>query len=174
MATQKKIEAVEKLIEKLSQAKTIVLADYQGLNHQQLEDLRKAVKRAKGDFVVVKNNLLKIASEKTGLSKLSTLVSDQSGPIALLLAYDDEILPLKEIASYAKQFRFPSLKTGILSGELLNSDQLAVVAALPGKEVLLGRVVGQIKSPLSGLHNALSWNLRKLTLTLNAIQKQKS
>jgi len=174
MPTQKKIETVEKLAERLAKAKTVVLTDYHGLTNRQIEDLRKALQKVEGDFIVVKNTLLKLASEKINRSDLSSLTSTLSGPTALLLSYQDAILPLKETAGYIKQFQLPVLKTGILFDELLTGEELLEIAMLPGKDVLIGRLVGQLRSPLYRLSNVLAWNMQKLTLTLSTIQKQKS
>lgn len=173
MPTQKKIDSVGNLIEKLARARAIVLTDYHGLTHRQLEDLKKAVKKAAGDFIIVKNTLLKIASEKAGPPQIKDLTSNLSGPTALLLSYQDELLPLREVARFLKQFQLPVLKSGLLENKLLTGEELVAIAALPAKEVLIGQLLGQLNSPLARLHYALTWNLQKLVLTLKAVEKSK-
>lgn len=171
MATQKKIETVQKLTEKLTQAKSVVLANYQGLTHRQLEDLRKAAKTAGGDFMVVKNTLLERAILTT---KYQLPTANSPGPTALLLSYKDELAPLQAVASFIKQFQLPILKIGTLAGKLLNGEELLAITRLPSKEVLLAQLTGQLASPLYRLHHALTWNLQRLALTLKAIENTKS
>lgn len=173
MPNQKKIETLQKLTEKLAKAKTFVLTDYRGLTHQQMEKLRKGVKKAGGDFIVAKNTLLKLAVEKTNLPQGPELESQLFGPIAILVSYQDEIAPLKEVARFIKQFQLPALKIGLLSGKIIEAKELIAIANLPGREVLLERLVGQLNSPLYRLHYALTWNLRKLVLTLKAVENTK-
>lgn len=174
MATQKKIETVAKLAEKLASAKSVVLANYQGLTHRQLEDLRKAAKVAGGEFMVAKNTLIKRSLSDTNYQILTTNIESLSGPTALLLSYKDELAPLQAVASFIKQFQLPILKIGTLAGKLLNGEELLVITRLPSKEVLLAQLTGQLASPLYRLHHALTWNLQKLVLTLKAIENTKS
>lgn len=173
MPTAKKIEIVQKLAEKLTGAKSVVLADYRGLTHHQLEELKKAIKKAKGEFVVAKNTLLKLASKQINRPLIENLTKDLTGPTGLLLSYEDEILPLKEIANYARRHKLPVLKIGALEDKILTAEELIAVAALPTRKVLIGQFIGQLNSPFYRLTNALSWNLRRLALTLSVIAKQK-
>lgn len=171
MPTVKKIETVQKLAEKLARAKSVVLANYQGLSHRQLEELRKTAKAAEGDFMVVKNTLLDRAILTTNYQLPTT---DFSGPTALLLSYHDEIAPLQAIAKFIKQFQLPTLKIGVLAGKLLHGEELLAITRLPSKEVLLAQLTGQVASPLYRLHHALRWNLQRLVLTLKALENTKS
>lgn len=174
MPTAKKIETVQKLTEKLTGAKSVVLADYRGLTHHQLEELKRAVKKAKGEFVIAKNTLLKLASKQINKPSIENMTKDLTGPTGLLLSYEDQILPLKEMAGFAKQHKLPVFKIGVLEDKILTAEELITVTTLPTKEVLIGQFIGQLSSPLYRLTNALSWNLRRLTLTLNELAKQKS
>ena len=85
---QKKVSVVSQLKYKVFKAKAIVLTDYRGLTHKQLEDLRKVVKKVDAEYVVVKNSLLKIA----GVDNVP------SGTLAVLFSYGDEFAPLKAVA----------------------------------------------------------------------------
>ena len=152
----------------MAQAKSVILADYQGLTHRQLEDLRKAVKKVGGDFTVVKNTLLKHALESTNYKILTT--ESLTGPTAVLFSPDEGILPLKEVAAWNLKFQLPSLKIGILSGKVLTGEELLTLARLPAKEVLIGQLVGQMKTPIYRLHRVLSWNIQRLVMTLRILE----
>ena len=167
---EKKEVLVAELSEKTARAKALVFTNYQGLTHQQLEQLKKALKSANAELVVAKNTLLKLA---LGDKVKADNEKDLEGPTATIFAYEDVIAPLKELAKTIKALTIPSIKFGILDGQNYNSDQLLKLSILPSKEVLLSQVVFGLKSPIFGLHRALNWNLQKLAMTISEISKKK-
>lgn len=167
---QKKEAIVAKLSEKIKKAKALVFANYQGLTHRQLEELKKATKTTNAEFVVTKNTLLKRALSN---SQFSTLNSQFQNPTATLFAYEDPIAPLKELARTIKQLKLPTIKFGIFDGKLLAESDILRLSILPSREILLAQVVGQMKAPIFGLHRALNWNLQKLVVVLKGIEKTK-
>ena len=173
---QKKQEIVSKLSEKLARAKALVFTNYQGLTHKQLEELKKVLKDLNAELVVTKNTLLKIALKSSEFGAMSSekISSALQNPTAALFIYDDVIAPLKQIAKTLKLLGLPTIKFGILDNQALTGDQVLKLAMLPSREVLLAQVVSGLKSPIFGLHRALSWNLNKLVITLSAIQQKKS
>ena len=105
---------------------------------------------------------------------MSKVDSALQNPTAALFVYDDVIAPLKQIAKTLKLLGLPTIKFGILDNQALTSDQLLKLAMLPSRAVLLAQVVSGLKSPIFGLHRALSWNFQKLVMTLSAIQQKKN
>lgn len=172
----KKQTVVAQFSEKVAKAHAVVMTNYQGMTHKQLEDLKKSLKKADAELVVTKNTLLKRALEigpsADGL-KLE-IGNSLAGPTATLFAYADPVAPLKELAKTIKALKLPLIKLGILDGKQISADQVTQLSTLPPKEVLLAQFVGGLKSPIFGLHRALNWNIQKLVLTLNAIQQSKS
>jgi large subunit ribosomal protein L10 len=166
----KKEKIVANLSEKVGKSKAIVLTNYQGLTHQQLESLKKALKQVDGEFVVTKNTLLKIALEAHKITPEST-VFDQ--PTGTLFSYGDPILPLKELSKRIKESKLPEVKVGILDGLTISASDVLKLATLPSKEILLSQLVGTLKSPIFSLHRALNWNTQKLVMTLGAVAKVK-
>lgn len=165
MNKSQKIQVVGELKDKLSKAKSLVLSDYRGLTHHQLEEIKKAMKEVGAEFVVTKNTLLKISLERPPLLRLTDFLT---GPTATLFSYQDEIAPLGILAKFMKNFGLIQVKVGILNDKVLSSDEVLKIAALPPREILLATLVTRLKSPLYGLHHALNWNTRKLVLTLKA------
>lgn len=151
MPKQKNVAVVASLKEKLARAKSVVLTDYTGLNHKQSEELHKKVKAVGGEFLVVKNSLLKIASENKTVC---------SGPSAVLLAYDEELSPLKELYKFIKTAALPKIKMGIIND--ITYDEIAVtrLASLPDRKTLLGQFA-----------YALNGNLQKLAYVLTQIKQ---
>ncbi len=175
---EKKEKIVAELSEKVERAKALVFTNYQGMTHKQLEDLKKALRAVNADLVVAKNTLLARAlanSEFNPSTKLGTRVqnSEFKNPTATLFAYEDPLAPLKELAKIIKTLKIPTIKFGILDGKAITGEEVLKLASLPSREVLIAQVVGGMKAPIFGLHRALNWNLQKLVLTLEAIQKTK-
>lgn len=158
------------LSEKVKRAKALVFANYQGMTHKQLEGLKKMLKTHEAELVVAKNTLLKRSLDENKLAASTEL----SGPTLALFAYNDVVLPLKELAKTIKLLSLPLLKFGFFEGKQIEEKDILRLATLPSKEILLAQLVGGLKSPIFGLHRSLSWNLQKFVMTLSAIEKKKS
>ncbi len=165
MKKQQKAILVTALKEKVSKAKSLVLTDYRGLTHQQLEEIKKAVKKVDGEFVIAKNTLLSRSLLTTNYQLPNT---ELKGPIATLLSYGDALAPISALAKLIKALGLPKIKLGWLENKVYNEAEVLSIANLPSKEILAGTVVARLKSPIYGLHNALNYNLMKLAMVLKA------
>lgn len=161
--TQKKIDTVSELTDKVARAKSIILTDYRGLKHKQLEELRRGLKKLDAQFVVTKNTLLQRAG-----------AVQSKGATAALFSFGDEVTPIKELLKFFKTAGAGFTKGGLLGDVALTDADVIKLAALPARPVLLGRLVGQLNAPIQGLHYALSWNLNKLVWALDAVKKIKN
>lgn len=162
MPSEKNVTIVDLLKTKISQAKSIVTADASGLSVNLQRELRQKVKLAGGELIVVKNTLLKLA---LGTKELLP------GPTITLLAYEDEITPIKALAEFAKAHDLPKIKAGFLAKEALTKEQVQELANLPTKIELLAKTVWSLKSPLTGIVNVLQGNIKKLMYVLSAYAK---
>jgi large subunit ribosomal protein L10 len=95
------------------------------------------------------------------------------GPTGTLLIYADMMAPLKQLAKTIKELGIPSVKLGIMENKLITGEQVLKISALPSRETLLAQIAVGLKSPISGLHRALNWNLQKLVMTLKSIEMKK-
>lgn len=168
--TPKKLATVTELSDKVNRAKSIVLAEYQGIKHKQLEELRRILKKSNGEFVIAKNRLLKRALGDKSASFESLLEQ----PNATLFAYGDEISPLKDMLKFFKAVGFGKTKGGLLGAQVLSDADVTKLASLPNRDVLLGTLVRQLNAPIQGLHYALQWNLNRFVWALNAIKNKKN
>jgi len=109
MPNTKKIFTVQNLAEKFKQAKGLILTDYSGLSVSQINSLRNKIKKAGGEFEVVKNTLVCLAAKS---SKLQASVSQITGPTAALWLYEENLSPLKELSNFIKQTELPKIKFG--------------------------------------------------------------
>lgn len=197
----RKENIVAELKDKIARAKGMVFTSYQGLTHKQLEGLKKKVQALSADFVATKNTLIKLAllnskletrnskQRDSGVADASqndvilasrrrvqnpSRISDFQGSTATLFLYGDPVSPLKELAKTIKELNLPTIKFGILDGEVLTQDQVIKISTLPSRDILLAQLAFSLKSPISGLHRALNWNLQKFVMTLHAIESKKS
>lgn len=170
MPTQKKIETVNELTEKVTKARSIMFADYTGIKHKQMETLRKTLKKNGAEFVVTKNKLIERSLGDSAKS-VAAYLKENTGT---LFNYDDEVAGLKELLKFFKLVALGTIKGGLLGTTILTDKDIDRLSKLPGKQVVLGQLAGQLKAPLFGLHHALSWNINKLVWGLNAVKGKKS
>jgi large subunit ribosomal protein L10 len=168
---QKKMDIVTQLSEKFGRAKAVVFTNYQGITHKQLEGFKKAIKPLNAEYVVAKNSLLTIAMSENKIKLEESQALD--GQTGTLFLYEDVISPLKALAKTIKELNLPSVKFGIMESNFITGEQVLKLSTLPSREVLLTQLAVTLKSPISGLHRALNWNIQKLVMTLGAIVKNK-
>jgi len=160
---------LEELGDKLKRAGALFLAEYSGMNVAQISKLRRDLDNVGGEFKVAKNTLLKIASTGTGAEALQ----DFAGPNAVIYSFKDPVGVAKVLTATAKDVPKLKLKSGLLGNKRLSGPDIATLATIPPREVLVGRLLGLMLGLPQRLVGALSWNLMQLMLTLNAIKTQK-
>ncbi len=168
---QKKAAIVAELAEKIAKSKGIVFANYQGLSHQQLETLKKSLKKTQAELFASKNTLFMRALQDT--FSIEDAKEHFNKPTAALFLYDDVVEPLKLLSKTIKELKLPEIKFGFLEGRVVGSTDVVKIATLPPLPVLRAQLLGQMNAPIQGLHRALSWNMQSLVMTLNAIKEKK-
>ena len=151
---------------RFAKAQMAVVAEYRGLGVEELRTLRIKLRIAGGEFKVVKNTLARKAAEGTGLADMREYFD---GPIGVALGYEDPAALAKAIKEFAGQQEKLKLRSAVLEGRLLDLAGLARVAALPSRQVLLGRLVGQMQAPVTGLVGSLQGIVRKYVATMGAV-----
>lgn len=172
MPNQKNIKTVENLKEKIKKAKSIVFAEYTGLNVNNINDLRAKIKEADGDTSIAKNTLTSIALNEENIDT-KPLKDTLQGQTAMILGYEDAITPIKALFEFIKEFKLPVVKAGIVDGKLTTAAEIETLSELPSKEQLLGMVVSRMKSPINGIVNVLKGSQRKFVYALSAIAEKK-
>lgn len=156
MPSEKVLEAkkaqVAELIEVLNGATTGVLVDYRGLSVEEDTQLRNNLRAAGVKYFVVKNTLLRLAANQTGLEDLDSILH---GPTALAVS-DDAVAPAKVLADFAKENDTLEIKSGFMDGKVLSLDEIKTLAKTPSKETLIAKIMGSLNSPISGLARLLS------------------
>lgn len=166
---EKKGELVSEYVEKLKRSQAVLVTEYRGLKVKQLQELRRELRASNSELVVAKNTLILRALAEVGLPTPDTLLS---GPTAVAFLYQDLATPTKTLGKFARDTKILVVKGGVLGRSVFDESGVQQLADLPGREQLLGQVVGTLQAPLSGLVSVLAGNLRGLINVLNARAKQ--
>src|SRR5579872_2760063 len=155
----KKEKVVAELSAKIAKSKAIVFTNYQGLTHQQIESLKKELRRNDAEFEITKNTLLKIALSQNNLAS-----DDETFeyPTATLFAYGNIVSPLKELAKKIKELQLPVIKMGLIDGKVTIASDIQKLATLPSRNTLITQLVITLNYPIYGLHRSLNWNFQRL------------
>jgi len=168
--SQKK-EILEKIIEKIKKANSLLFVGYEGLKINDQEKLRKKLKEANGEFFVVKKTLLNLALKEFKFEGIENLKLDKE--VAIVLSYKDEIEPFKITFNFSKENENLKIKGGIFENKIIGLEEVKALASLPSKEVLKGQLLSVIRSPLSNLIYVLESNLRNFIYLLDFVSKTK-
>ena len=167
--------AVAGLKEQLSTAKGVVLTGYKGLTVAQDMKLRAKFREAGVSYHVVKNTMLRIAANETGLEDLDPVLN---GTTAIAVSADDAVAPAKVIYDFIKENKLEktevlTIKAGVVEGKIIGVDEVKALASLPSREVLIAKVLGSMQAPISGMVNVLQGTIRNMVYVLDAIRAQK-
>ncbi|MBI4299785.1 MAG: 50S ribosomal protein L10 [Chloroflexi bacterium] len=170
MPTAKKAQTIEELTELLARSAIAITTDYRGLTVSQMTQLRRRLRESGAEYHVVKNSLARLAAEKVGKSGLAQVIQ---GPTALAIGFGDVAAPAKTLAEFTRTTRLDLPIRGALLGDsVLSGPDVSRLATLPPREVIIGQVLGGLKSPLYGLANVLAAPMRGLVNVLNARVQQ--
>ena len=171
MPNKKNISNVKELTDKLSRAKSIYFTDYLGLNVSDVTSLRKKFFESNVEYLVVKNTLLKIASDKNKISLGDELFS---GSTAIAISYDEPVTAAKVIKGFLKDHDLPSIKGVLFEGSYLPASEFEKIANLPSKEESLTKIIIMLKSPVQNIVNLLNSPMVKLVNVLNGLKEAKN
>lgn len=161
---------VAELREKLGEATAVVVTEYRGLRAGDLVALRSELRGSNVELRVVKNTLLRRASEGTALHDLALKLE---GPNAVAIAFGEPADAAKKLDDHAKKLEKFNLKGGVIESMVVDGDQVAAIAKLPSKLELQAKAVGALQGPLSGLVFTLQGVLTQFAGTLAAkIEKE--
>jgi large subunit ribosomal protein L10 len=171
MDRQEKEKFVADLHGRLQKARGTFLVEYKGLDVESMNRLRKDLKKVDAEFQVVKNRLLKLASEETDTG----LIKDHMhGPSAIAVTYEDMVGTAKVLVDFAEQFKKLEIKNGQISGKVVDIDAIKRLAKLPGRDVLLAQTLSAMQAVPASFVRVLNGVVAKLLNVLTAIEQQKA
>jgi large subunit ribosomal protein L10 len=163
---------VVNLTEKLQRSVALFVADYKGMNVEQVTTLRKELSNQKDvEMKVVKNSLALRALETQPYS--SALADSLVGTNAIIFAYKDPSAPAKTLSKFADEFEHLNIKVGVLKGTKMSAAQIKALGSLPSREALLAKALATMNAPASNLVGVLAAVPRSIMNALVAIQKKK-
>jgi len=166
-----KHEQVALMHEKLMRAKAVFLADFRGMNVDKATTLRNELRSASVEYKVFKNTLFDIAAKDT---EAECLASHLAGPTAVAITYDDPVGAAKVLSKFAKESKGVFvLKAGVLSGKVIDVNQIQALADLPSREVLLAKMLGSMQAPATNFVGVLAALPASLVRALDAIRAKK-
>lgn len=140
----KKATAAE-IKDKFERAQSAVVIDYMGINVDEANELRKALRENNVDYCVYKNTLVKKAVEGTQFDEITQVLA---GPSAFAFSYEDATAPAREINKVMKKINKMEFKAGFVEGTYYDADGIKSIAALPSRDELIAKFMGSISSPI--------------------------
>jgi len=173
LPTPQKAEIINEMVQELGRIQGAIVTDYRGLTVEQITTLRKRLRPIGGRYQVVKNTLLKRAMAEKALPDLGAMLE---GPSAVLFAEGDPVEAAKILAAFIKELRkeLPQIKGGFLGKRLMSTADVANLATLPPREVILATFLGTVQSPLANLVSTVGAALTNLVGTIEAYQHKQA
>ena len=170
MSREKKAQLIDELQEIIAGCSVGILTDYRGLSTAELDELRRKLRESGIGYRVVKNTLARFAAERAGRADLA---GSFDGPVAIAFGYGEMTVPPRVLTEYIRAAKSElSIKGGFLESEVLTAAQVATLATLPSREVLLAQVLAGMQSPMITLVSCLVSPIRGLMGVLQARMKQ--
>lgn len=137
---------VAEISEVLNGAKSAVVVDYRGLTVEQDTQLRKQLRDAGVTYKVYKNTMIRFAAKGT---EFEALEPNLEGPTGLAVSKDDATVAARILAEFGKKAEALEVKGGIVEGSYYDAKGMQVIATIPSREILLGKLLGSIQSPIT-------------------------
>ena len=162
------IEAVKARADKASFA---VITDFKGMTVEELTNLRVSLRNAGGEYLVVKNTLARIALTDGTHNAIKDNFHDNCG---VAFGFDDPVAVAKALSDFAKQSKLFELRCASLDGKAMTAAQIDALAKLPGREQLLGQLLGTMNAVPTKFVSLFANVVRGLLYALKGIEDQKS
>lgn len=151
-----KIELKQPIVEEIKAlidgAQTAVVINYSGVTVEQDTKLRKAMREAGITYKVYKNTMMKRAFVGTEYEALNASLE---GPNAIAISKTDATAPARLVASFAKDIPNLEMVAGVVEGQFYDAKGMQAISQIPGREVLLGRLLGSMQSPIANFARVL-------------------
>ena len=169
MNREQKAAAIAEIADQIKQSEAVFAVDFRGISVPQAADVRTRLRDADATFRVVKNTLTERAADQAGAEGLKELLE---GPTAMTFVKGDAAAAAKALRDFRRVTQLLEFKGGWMNGAALSPDEIDAIAQLPSREVLYGRLVGMVASPLTGLASAMGGLIGGLARQLQAMADQ--
>ncbi|MGH7884994.1 MAG: 50S ribosomal protein L10 [Thermodesulfobacteriota bacterium] len=166
-----KQEIIDNLSQKFKLSPSIFVIEYKGLSVKEIESLRKSVKNADAELKVIKNTLLRKASQETDIEKINGLFQ---GPTAVAICKKDSPNVAKAFVNSLDNFPALKIKGGIVEGKVVNFEEIKQIAKLPSRKELIAIFATLLSAPMSNVASRLKQMQTKVVYALYAVKDKKS
>jgi large subunit ribosomal protein L10 len=170
MPTAQKEQILADTRERIRDVQGIYLADLSGMTVDKVTLLRKKCREQSVQVKVIKNTLLKRAFNERGITALDAYLE---GPTGLVFSSKDPVTPAKILSDFAKEHERPRIKAAVVDGHLFDDKEVARLAALPSREVLLAQVLATFIAPMTQFLAAIDATLRLPAVMADVLEKEK-
>jgi large subunit ribosomal protein L10 len=170
MPRPEKVQAVADIRARIERAQAVFIAEYAGLSVKEQQELRRGLRAAGGEFRVVKMTLARLAVEEMGRFGLDDLLA---GPAGLAYAYDDPAATARSLRDFARDHARLLVKGALFGSEVLPPEQVAALADLEPRPVLLARVAGALQAPVARMAGLLAALPRGMATALSGLIDKK-
>ncbi|WP_128896445.1 50S ribosomal protein L10 [Longirhabdus pacifica] len=145
---EQKKEMVSSIATKLRESQSTVVVDYRGLDVAEVTELRKQLREANVELKVIKNNLVKRATQETDFTELDEFLV---GPTAVAFSKEDALAAAKILSDFAKGHENLDIKVGIVEGKVVSQEDLKALASLPSRDGLLSMLLSVLQAPIRNM-----------------------
>jgi large subunit ribosomal protein L10 len=167
-ATKQKM--IDDYAEGFAKSSNAFVLGYQKMTVPQVDALRSKVRASGGRYQVVKNRLALIAVKD---GKLAPLAEHFQGPTAVAYSDSDVVGLAKVLTEFAKSADVLEFRAGIVEGSPIAGADVKAIADLPSREVLIGRLLYMLQTPVSRLVRDLGAITQQFVSALDQIRQQK-
>ena len=169
-ATAHKVEVIDEVKTRLGEASASIVSEYRGLTVAELAELRNALASVGGDYKIYKNTLIRRAVDGGEYQPLAEYLT---GPNALTFVQGDISAVAKALRDFSRANPHLVMKGGLADGSLLSTSDLAALADLPPRDVLLARLAGAFAAPMQQMAGLLQALPRNLAYGISALMEQR-
>ena len=144
---------VDEIASSIKDAASVVLVSYKGITVEQDTKMRKELREAGVTYKVYKNTMMNFAFKGTHCEELCQHLE---GTNALAVCMEDATAPARILAEFAKTAPKLELKASVVEGTYYDQAGTQVIATIPSREELLGKLLGSIQSPITNLARVLN------------------
>lgn len=168
---QKKGEIIRDIEENLKQAEMVMFINFHGLNVLAANELRRLLRQIGAKIMVAKKTLIKRAFSATELAGEMPLLD---GEIAVAFSSGEPTATAKAIQQFAKKNEAVKIIGGVFESGYIGKEKMIMLANIPSRDVLLGKFVNVINSPIQGTVTALNGVIKNFAVVLSQIAQSKS
>lgn len=170
MRLEEKKQAVRELAQKLERSSIVITTNFRGLSVAEMTELRRRLRQEEIEYRVIKNTLAHFAAEQAGKEGLISIIE---GPTAIAFGYGNVVAPAKALIDYIRSAKSElRISGGLVEQRVLSASEVATLATLPPKEVLIAKLLSGMQGSIFALVNVLNANITGLVSLLVARRKQ--